>query len=252
MRPHDADAFGRALLDWARGGTDPEIIERDDGVVDTGAGHEVYLADVHHWPTAERRALKLARGRVLDAGCGAGRVALQLQERGHDVVGVDASPLAVRAARLRGVGEVWCSPLEHLDGEVGAFDTVVLFGNNFGIRGTPARTRRLLGAWARQARPGARILAESTNPYCGGAPAIDRAYYRRNVARGRMPGQVRVRTVYQRWATPWFDWLFVSRRDMRRLLQGTGWRQVRVLGTTPVEPYVAVLERDGSVPLTRR
>ncbi|HTZ08274.1 MAG TPA: class I SAM-dependent methyltransferase [Acidimicrobiales bacterium] len=244
MRPHDADAFGRALLDWARGGTDPEIIEREDGMVDTGAGHEVYLAGVRQWPAAERRAVKLVAGRVLDAGCGAGRVALHLQDRGHEVVGVDASPLAVRAARLRGVGEVWCSPLERLDEEIAGFDTIVLFGNNFGIRGTPARTRRLLRGWARHARPGTRILAESTNPYCGGAPALDRAYYRRNVARGRMPGQVRVRTVYQRWATPWFDWLFVSRRDMRAVLAGTGWHQHRVLGTTPVEPYVAVLERD--------
>ena len=32
--------------------------------------------------------------------------------------------------------------------------------------------------------PGARILAESTNPYCGGAPAIDRAYYRMNKPMG--------------------------------------------------------------------
>jgi len=244
VKAHDADAFGRALLDWARGGTDPEIIEREDGVVDVGAGHEVYLAGIRQWPSAERRAMRLVRGRVLDAGCGAGRVALHLQDLGHEVVGVDASPLAVRACRLRGLTQVRCEALDRLGDDVASFDTVVLFGNNFGVLGTPGRTRRLLAAWARCTGPGTRILAESTNPYCGGAPALDRAYYRRNLARGRMPGQVRVRTIYQRWATPWFEWLFVSRREMRTVLQGTGWHQARIVGTTPGEPYVAVLEKD--------
>jgi SAM-dependent methyltransferase len=249
-----SDAFGRALLDWARGGTDPEYLERADGATDEGAGHEVYLASPSRWPAAERRALALARGRVVDVGCGAGRVALELQRRGLDVVGVDSSPLAVRASRLRGVEQLWCMPLAQLTRHIAMFDTVVLFGNNFGILATPERARRVLAAWARRARPGTRILAESTNPYCGGAPTLDRAYYRANVARGRLPGQVRLRTCYQRWATPWFDWLFVSRREMAVLVRGTGWRVTRVVGAAPSEPYVALLELDRDIrrSLTRR
>jgi len=43
----------------------------------------------------------------MDVGCGAGRVALELQSRGLDVVGLDESPLASQAAKLRGVHEVW-------------------------------------------------------------------------------------------------------------------------------------------------
>lgn len=39
--PVIGDAFGMALVDWARGGTDLEILEREDGFVDTGAGPEV-------------------------------------------------------------------------------------------------------------------------------------------------------------------------------------------------------------------
>ena len=44
-------------------------------------------------------ALLPPRSRVLDAGCGTGRVAAALQERGHTVVGVDADAELVAAAR---------------------------------------------------------------------------------------------------------------------------------------------------------
>jgi cyclopropane fatty-acyl-phospholipid synthase-like methyltransferase len=39
--------------------------------------------------------------RVLDVGCGTGETALFLASRGHEVVGVDAVPLAIDAARAK-------------------------------------------------------------------------------------------------------------------------------------------------------
>jgi SAM-dependent methyltransferase len=238
------DAFGRALLDWSRGGTDPEIIERDDGYWEFGAGYELYQADFPDWLAAERASIRYVRGRVIDVGCGAGRVPLYLQHRGFDVTGLDSSALAVRAARRRGVHHAWCLSLDELAPEIASFDTIVLFGNNFGVFGTTDRLRRVLADWADRTSPGARILAGSTNPYCGGAPGLDRRYYFQNRRAGLMPGQVRLRIRYRRSVSPWFDWLFVSRREMRTLLRGTGWHQSRILGGPPSEPYVAVLEKD--------
>jgi SAM-dependent methyltransferase len=238
------DAFGQALIDWTRGGTDAEIYERDDGFVDIGAGPELFLAEFRGWPSAERQAVRYVRGRVLDVGCGAGRVSLYLQQRGFDVVGLDASPLATRASRLRGVTETWCSPIERIAGTVASFNTIVLFGNNFGLLGSPNRLQSLLADWAEWMEPGARILAESINPYCGGAPAIDRDYYRRNREKGFLPGQCRLRVRYHSLVTPWFRWIFVSRSEMRSLLRGTGWHLKAIVGSTPRDSYVGILEKD--------
>src|SRR5690242_21833370 len=50
----------------------------------------------------------LTRGsRVLDAGCGPGRVGAELAARGHQVVGVDVDPLLVEAAREDHPGPTW-------------------------------------------------------------------------------------------------------------------------------------------------
>ena len=241
---HDDDVFGRALLEWAKGGTTPEVLEREDGFTQIGAGPEVYLSEFRDWPSAERTSMRYLRGRVIDVGCGAGRVALDLQNRGVEVVGLDASPLAVTAAKLRGVKEVWCLPVEELASKIRDFDSIVLFGNNFGIFETPERAHQILTDLAGSTKPDAQIFVESTSAYGGGAPGFDRSYYRRNKVRGLAPGQSRLRFRYDNLIGPWFNWLYVSRREMQLILRGTGWHQRVVLGTRPSEPYVAILEKD--------
>jgi SAM-dependent methyltransferase len=237
------DLFGSALLDWAKGGHEPDVIERRDGYCEFGGGHASYLATPHHWPTAERRALTFISGRVLDVGSGAGRVSLELQRRGLDVVALDASPGAVRAAKLRGVTHVLRASVNDLDAELSGFGSVVLFGNNFGMLGSPSATRAWLRRWARRSGPDTRIFAESTNPYCGGAPGITRRQYFSNKALDRPPGQVTLRYRYRGQVGPWFPWLFVSQHDMAELLKGTGWRVTEVVTSKPSEPYVAILEK---------
>ncbi|MFL5940253.1 MAG: class I SAM-dependent methyltransferase, partial [Gaiellaceae bacterium] len=96
------------------------------------------------WPSHHRRAIRYAKGRVLDAGAGAGRVSLHLQERGHDVVAIDNSPGAIDVCRRRGVRDARVLAFDAVDESLGTFDTIVLFGNNFGLFGSPTKAKRLL------------------------------------------------------------------------------------------------------------
>jgi SAM-dependent methyltransferase len=77
-----------------------EIVERSDGFITASVmGPKLYLAPFRRWPAHHRRAIRYMRGRVLDVGAGGGRVALHLQERGHDVVAIDNSPGAIEVCR---------------------------------------------------------------------------------------------------------------------------------------------------------
>jgi SAM-dependent methyltransferase len=226
-----ADAFGQMLLD----GADSEIIERDDGFIE--AATLAYFAPVQRWPSVERRALRFARGRVLDVGVGAGRVALELQARGRDVVGIDVSPGALEVARKRGARDVRLLDFADVDASLGRFDTLVMYGNNFGLFGSPAKAKRLL----RRLRPFVnRIVAASNDPYGTEVPA-HLAYQEGNRARGRMPGQLRIRVRYREHADPWFDYLIVSPGEMAEIVAGTGW-EIRRLIRDEGSYYVAVLE----------
>jgi SAM-dependent methyltransferase len=238
------DAFGWGLFDHFRGRPSQEIIERDDGNIE-GMDLTGYFAEYAAWPAHEKNALNLARGRVLDVGLGAGRVALHLQSQGLDVLGIDNSPLVAKVCKARGVKKVKLLPFNRISPKLGQFDTVVMYGNNFGLFGGFAQARRLLRRLHAMTTPNARILGSTLDPYQTSDPK-HLAYHRRNRARGRMGGQIRLRVRYRDYATPWFDYLFVSRKELTGILKGTGWRLVRCFDGGNGR-YVAVIEKSKGV-----
>ncbi len=68
---------------------------------------------------------------VLDAGCGTGRVAIELSRRGHLVVGFDVDPAMLAAARAKAPDINWVEgDLADPDVDFGRrFDIVVMAGN---------------------------------------------------------------------------------------------------------------------------
>lgn len=100
-------------------------------------------------------AMTAPGSRVLDAGCGTGRVGAELAKRGHAVVGIDADPELIAAAIEDFADCEWLvADLTELDGALiagaplGTFDAVVVAGNvmAFAADGTQADVLRQLRA----------------------------------------------------------------------------------------------------------
>ena len=69
-------------------------------------------------------------GRILDAGCGTGRVATQLTALGYHCVGVDADADMIAVARERDPSTVWVQQdVSRLQLRTQAFDLAILAGN---------------------------------------------------------------------------------------------------------------------------
>ncbi|UCH56856.1 MAG: class I SAM-dependent methyltransferase [Candidatus Bathyarchaeota archaeon] len=234
------DAFGKALTAYQRGEPADHTIERDDGMVeeaDTG----MYFLPYEKWPEFERKAVLEARGRVLDVGVGAGRVALWLQEGGLEVVGIDVSPLALEVSRLRGVRDCRLMDVGKLDFPVGSFDTVLMLGNNLGIGGEVEQTQRILKDLYRLTSDDGIIIGETRDPLETNKPA-HLAYHERNRRRGRSPGLVRIRIGFQGELDDWFELLLVGEEELAELLEPTGWSISKIYCGEGAN-YVAILEK---------
>jgi SAM-dependent methyltransferase len=217
-----------------------EILERDDGYI-MSASLADYAAPYRRWPERQRVAMREVRGRVLDVGCGLARHALYLQQRGYDVLGIDVSPLAIKAARERGLKRAKVLSITQLGRRLGIFDTILMLGNNFGLLGNFRRARWLLRRFRGLTTDNARIIAESNDIYRTSDPD-HLAYHARNRRRGRMGGQIRFRVRYRKAATPWIDYLMVSKREMREIVDGTGWRIRRYIDSKGPN-YIAIIEK---------
>lgn len=92
-------------------------------------------------------AMVARQSRILDAGCGPGRVGAILYKHGHTVVGVDVDPTLIDAAQIDHPGPTWLvGDLAELDlsvqGVAEPFDVIVSAGNVVAF--LAASTRRLV------------------------------------------------------------------------------------------------------------
>jgi SAM-dependent methyltransferase len=236
-RPH-----GKALLDFHNGDTSAEIlVHGDDGETDV-VPVRVFFRGPSEFSALEEAALESCRGRVLDAGAGAGCHSLVLQDQGLSVCAIDIAPEAVEVMRRRGVKDARCADVFHFEG--GPFDTLLLMMNGIGVVEDLAGLDRFLADADRLVAPDGQILLDSYDPEATDDPD-DAAASRARVSAGRYSGEMRFRLEYQGKKGPTLAWLFLGAALLAERAMKAGWN-CDVIWREEEGHYLARLTRVGA------
>jgi SAM-dependent methyltransferase len=190
--------YGRLLASAAAGGEPVRARVRVAGGRAQPLPLRRWLAPVD---AADRALLEHAPGPVLDIGCGPGRHVAALVAAGHEALGLDLSPVAVRLAKARGAEAILRSVFADVPA-AGHWRTALLLDGNIGIGGAPvpllARARELVA-------PAGAVLVETGPP---GTPT------RCERVRLEAPGAV----------SGWFGWAWVGADGIEPLARSAGLR----------------------------
>ncbi len=199
---------------------------------------ELYRPDSDPLPMLEQEALARCHGRVLDAGAGGGRHALQLQRAGLDVVALDVCPQAVEVMVARGVADPRVGDiLRHDDGP---YDTVLMMQNGVGVVGDIAGLGRLLERLDGLLAAGGQLLLDSADL---AVELADHGVDPAAVARpGAVLGEVEFRLDFGELVGPWYPWLFVDPRTLA-LLAGAAGFDTEILAHGTRGTYLARIHR---------
>jgi len=154
------DIIGKAVLDYHSGNYIEDIISSTN-ISDEDVLPLPYLfRDFKEMPRLEQKALQLAKGKVLDVGCGTGSHSLYLQQKNFNVKAIDISNGAIEVAQKRGVLNT--EVLNILD-ETERFDTILLLMNGTGIFQELSQVVKYLRHLKHLLRPNGQILIDSSD-----------------------------------------------------------------------------------------
>lgn len=213
------DLFGKAILDYQTG-NNPEDLITETSISEADEMSVAYLfRDYKSMPRIEQKALQLAKGKVLDVGCGAGSHTLYLQnEQRLDVTAIDISPSAIEACKLRGVKKVMVADVMQMEGQ--KFDTILLLMNGTGIFGRLNKISGFLQKLKSLLNNGGQILIDSSDIIYmfdededgGKWIPSDTDYY----------GELVFTVSYKNEAEEPFDWLYLDYNTLQNAAHANG------------------------------
>ena len=154
------DLFGKALLDYQNGNYTEDLITSTNISDEDELPLPYLFRGYKEMPKLEQKALQLAKGKVLDVGCGSGNHSLYLQSKGIDVKAIDISKGAIEVTKLRGVLN---SELKNVLDETNTFDTILLLMNGTGVFQKLSEVSRYLKHLKSLLKPHGQILIDSSD-----------------------------------------------------------------------------------------
>ncbi|EIA10169.1 class I SAM-dependent methyltransferase [Flavobacterium frigoris] len=201
------DLFGKAILDFQTNNS-PEDLITETTISEEDEMSVAYLfRSYSEMPKMEQKALQLAKGRILDVGCGAGSHSLTLQnERNLNVTAIDISTNAIKACILRGIKDARVQDVMTLENE--KYDTILLLMNGAGMCGKLKNIPKFLLKLKSLLNPGGQILMDSSDIIYmfdddedgGKWIPSDNAYY----------GEVVFKIAYKGEKEKPFDWMYID------------------------------------------
>jgi hypothetical protein len=238
--PKDQDSFGQALLDHLEGrATGTLMLEAEDNSSTPAMQPGWFFQASSEWYDWERNALDRLEGPVLDLGCGAGRAALYLQEKGLEVAAIDVSPGAVEVCSRRGLRDVrlgdLCDPPTDRH-----WRSILMLCGNLGLAGGWQETQDLLIKLAACSSEEAVLVGDTVDPTITD-DTEEIVFQRRQVEQGCYRGHVRLRLRYGECVSPWWDQINIAISDIQSLVTGTGW-SIRDHHINGIDHYVMLLK----------
>ena len=238
-------AFGASLLAYWQGDSEAKhTIERDDGYKEEIAV-EYLFKEPPEWEEEEIQSLNNipSKSTILDVGCGVGRIAIYLQNKGHKVVGLDSCLEALQIAEAQGLEATFLGNVCNLKDPplFNSFNVILMMGNNFGICGDIPKTQKLLLKLRTFLSPDGLLIFSCRDPLNTNNP-VHLSYHEQNRKNGRPPGLVKIRICYQNITDEWWDLIFVDVSTVLEILDNTGYEKLAIY-QNPSSPIFYVVTK---------
>ena len=217
------DLFGKAILDYQTHNS-PEDLITETSISEADEMSVAYLfRDFKNMPKLEQKALQLAKGKVLDVGCGAGSHALYLQEKGFDITAIDISENAIKVCELRGLKNCKVSDILDLDTDIhqhdNKYDTILLLMNGTGIFGKMNQIPKFLQKLKSLLNEGGQIIIDSSDLIYMYDQDEDGAY---EVPANGYYGELTFTIQYKGETEDTFDWLYLDYNTLQNAAIANG------------------------------
>ena len=212
------DLFGKAILDYQTNNS-PEDLITETSISEADEMSVAYLfRSFDEMPKIEQKALQLAKGKILDIGCGAGSHTLYLEEKGFDVKAIDISKNAVKACELRGLKNVSIENVLDLESHT-KYDTILLLMNGTGIFETLENCTKYLLKLKSLLNENGQILTDSSDIIYMFDQDEDGAY---EVPANHYYGELTFTVQYKGETEESFPWLYMDYNTLQNACLSNG------------------------------
>jgi 2-polyprenyl-3-methyl-5-hydroxy-6-metoxy-1,4-benzoquinol methylase len=172
--------------------------------------------------------LKFVKGKILEIGCGAGRIMKYLQDNGHNITGFDIDSTLISLCKERGINNVYEESYINME-KFGIFDTIITLNRTIGIAGTITGVKAFLRQCYASTKVDGILIFDSLEVRPELSTTVAGVYERK------------LRYKYEDQYGEWFSWINFSSDIARKLLTETSWNIEKI--TTHEDTYCMLCSR---------